>query len=461
MPTFCTLPREIGFREYAPCDCVDFREPLFAAWESFREALTKRWLRLTFDGNESNVVASHFVGLVPFRCDADECPIGGEHLILIKPKGDRDEGFGGLLRFLDLALFCPPKKSDQDYAIRRGDEKYVVVLAGPYAEVLRDLCRRDFRRYYRPEEGELIGRVKGRLQIAGHLRNTFRGRGHLVPCRWEEFTADNWDNRILLGAVRVLERAARDIDSEQGAAAIRALFRPVEPWFAEVEEVPIHLSDLARARLGRVSVHYREALRWAKLILRGVSQPDCGGTASGLVLDANLAFEKLAEVTAQSAEALVGGDLHAHFQNDTAFWPLHEGGSSLRPDIVFRGGGQVRVVGDAKYKDVIELAEQNVVRLDDPSSYAANISTADWNQLYVYLRLAGAAKGFFVVPYWNNNNALAAQLLVPPQFTRSPLDGENAVEIKVLALNLLSPLGLVRREGARLLAEWFGHTRDA
>jgi 5-methylcytosine-specific restriction endonuclease McrBC regulatory subunit McrC len=127
------------------------------------------------------------------------------------------------MRFLDLALLEPPQQTRPGLTARRGPH-HCVILARHYTEVLRQLCRRDFRRHYRQEEGELAAKIRGRLYVAGQLRNRLRGRVHRAPCRWEEFTADNWDNRILLGAARALERAARDIGSHAAAARVRAYF---------------------------------------------------------------------------------------------------------------------------------------------------------------------------------------------------------------------------------------------
>ena len=157
----------------------------------------------------------------------------------------------------------------------------------------------------------------------------------------------------------------------------------------------------------------------------------------------------------QSAASSVGRGMEVEFQAKTSFPTVLEGGTPGRPDLIFRCGANERAtaIGDAKYKDLLELARQNEVQLDNPSAYSAKIKPADWYQLYVYLRLSKARKGFFVVPFWSGNED-SAKLVDAPQFTRSPLNGNVQAQVKVLGLNLLCPIGVIRREGARLLADW-------
>ena len=95
-----------------------------------------------------------------------------------------------------------------------GRDAFVAILAGQYGRLLNDLCRRDYRRYFQSIEENLSGRIRGRIHVSGHVRNTLCGRQHRVPCRWEEFTSDNWDNRILLAALRRLQQSAALIAPE-------------------------------------------------------------------------------------------------------------------------------------------------------------------------------------------------------------------------------------------------------
>src|SRR5262245_10018937 len=79
------------------------------------------------------------------------------------------------------------------------------------------------------------------------------------------------------------------------------------------------------------------------------------------------------------------------------------------------------------------------------------IQSADWNQLYVYMRLTGASCGVFAVPFWKADGPLF-ELLDNFKFAVPPCDRD--VRVAVLALNLLQPLKDVKREAAVKLRDW-------
>jgi hypothetical protein len=114
-------------------------------------------------------------------------------------------------------------------------------------------------------------------------------------------------------------------------------------------------------------------------------------------LDAPAAFENFAEVVARAA--LPDASWHPHFQQG---WSFLTGQQSQphKPDILLSGPDGLCAVGDTKYKDVLERAAS--ARLATAKEVLeVCINSADWNQLYVYMRMKGASSGFFVVPFWN------------------------------------------------------------
>ena len=456
VPDLCMLPAEIHVREYG----ID------AGLAHYREALGDHLgrggpLRLDFEGQTPVVRAGHFVGLLPFRCRREGCPQGGNHLVLLEPKGTLDDEGLGTLRFLELAFFTDPARATAISAgwltrTRRPTRtRLVYLLAGHYARALRELCRSDFRLGYQAHEDELSGAVKGRLDVVRHLRNSGLGRAHRMPCRWEEFTADNLDNRILRRAMLELGRRA-DAIAPQAGAEVRRAFRPVAPWFAEVADVPIGEPELARSRQGRVSGFYREAMIWARLILRGIGRVEAGGVAGPVLLDSNRAFEKLTVFVAGRAARRIDPSWTVHDNAPLPRGILADEVAARRPDITVRGDGRCVAVGDAKYKQVIELISQDGRPGAGPDPIARQaIGAADWNQLYVAMRLASAPLGFFVVPYWKPGDARAARLLTDLRFDVAPLDvGEGVARVAILALNLMGPVHAIRREAEDELARW-------
>ena len=103
------------------------------------------------------------------------------------------------------------------------------------------------------------------------------------------------------------------------------------------------------------------------------------------------------------------------------------------------GPGGRAAVGDAKFKEVLEMAAVGAA-FGSGEEAQAYIQPADWNQRYVYMRVKKAPCGFFVVPFWNAEGKLI-EWLENFQFAVPPCEGN--VRVAVLAVNLLRPLLLL------------------
>jgi hypothetical protein len=278
-PGSSTLDRELTLFEYDTCSNLDQATALFEQSQSLKPYLTMHWLTRSFKDDKPCLRAAHYVGVFPFSAPDQS------HLLLIAPKGCRRDWKHGLLRFLELFALAEGETPPEDIAGWQGQlgpHTFLLFLARHYAQLLQELCRRDFRSYYRPEEGNLRSRIRGRLQFAAYERLALRGKQHVLPCSWEEFTVDNWDNRILWAAARRLKAVAGAFDS-QAATLVWQPFERLLPWFSAVADVPIRRVDLRKSLLGRTSRHYRQALAWARYLLQGSDLPAWGGQVPPLV----------------------------------------------------------------------------------------------------------------------------------------------------------------------------------
>ncbi len=412
--------------------------------------------------------ASSAIGFFPYH------PVPGAEIspgvLTVVPKGARagDEGSArkAMLRFSQLIALGfggpgakPVHRTDPDWtwdADGGPAGRMVLLLAGAYAASLTELCHRDFRRYYRREEGTLTGRVRGRLQVARHVGMGLRGRAHQLPCAWEEFTADNWDNRLLAAAVEGLVAAGGRL-SQRGGLAVRALFRGTAASFADVDPTGVSAVDLPRARLHTVSSHYRRALALAGLLLRGMGAPRTGIASGAVWLDANLTFERFAERIVERAVELAveryGRRLRAVFNE--ARGGLLADGPSVKPDLLLRTpDGAPLAVGDAKYKDIAQgLADDAAAVTFSNGEVTVKLKSADLYQLYAYMRLTQAPFGFFVVPCWAAGGPAAAWAGPAQSFVKTPMDGEASHRIRVLLVNLMLEPAKALEIGAGLLAE--------
>ena len=130
-----------------------------------------------------------------------------------------------------------------------------------------------------------------------------------------------------------------------------------------------------------------------------------------------------------------------------------------KPDILLSGPDGLCAVGDTKYKDVLERAANKPLGTAEEVLEVC-IQPADWNQLYVYMRMKGASSGFFVVPFWNADADMSVRVArrFPVSNCLPACDGP--VRVAVLGLNLLKPLEESEADGGDKTARMaFGNAK--
>jgi 5-methylcytosine-specific restriction endonuclease McrBC regulatory subunit McrC len=269
--------------------------------------------------------------------------------------------------------------------------------------------------------------------------------------------------------MEILERRIRTLSDHGGSMEVRKIFRrPSLRRFDEVESVPVRWSDFGRCTLGRLSPRYKKCLDWAKLLHRGIGDFHKGQLAPALAIDSNGIFELFAESVCRKAfgRAAVKSQYKLERlleEGDEALNPTPKPDFVIKLDGDFGAAGDVDVIGDAKYKDILREAKSGepTDSLKAESVYETAFKAADLYQLYAYMRMTNAPKGFFVIPYWDEADDEPAARLFPEndsnegeksfQFRVSPLEKEGAHEVFVLALNLMKDPIRVQEKGAELL----------
>lgn len=210
---------------------------------------------------------------------------------------------------------------------------------------VRQAFRRGILQGYRSEEEALQG-VRGRIRLDDQLRRRF-GIAPPVEVRYDEFTEDIELNRLILAAVRRLERMRlRSAESRASLRRIDSVLERVSPQEYDAARLP----EIAWNRLNE---HYRWAVELARLILRGTMFDLRHGRvrASALLVDMNKVFETFVATALREALRLPS---HA-FPRGAAgknLWLDQAQTVRLEPDLSWWDGACCLFVGDVKYKRI-------------------------------------------------------------------------------------------------------------
>jgi len=289
----------------------------------------------------------------------------GRLTLEIRPKLPIDRFFFILSYAVDPSLW-------RDELVEFSPEDTVLEAVAPaFCRLVARATYRGLLHGYRTEE-DALPLVRGRIRFNDQIRQR-HGRLLPVEIRFDEFTEDINENRILLAALHCLGRLPlRSAAVRRGLHEIAAAFHAVTP----IKYGQQHIPSVSISRLNR---HYEPAINLARLIIQ-CGSPELGGAGVAgtcFLVDMNEVFEMFVHRALKEALHLTD----AEFPRGASGLRLDEAGAvRLEPDLSWWREGRCRFVGDAKYKKV------NVQGVKHPDLY----------QLLAYLTGADLPAGVLV-----------------------------------------------------------------
>ncbi|MFG2021463.1 McrC family protein [Actinomadura geliboluensis] len=376
--------------------------------EELAKRITLRWLR---DGTLEIVAGSH-VGVVELDCVS----------VHVRPKLAGSEL--GVLEMLDYAAGLDSLR-ELPLLRRLGTglnlrDLVCLLLTRESERLLRHGLRRD---YLRREDALPV--VRGRLLVERQVTRRF-GMLDRLECRYDERSADIPDNRLCAAALQLAARTAENADVRTAARRLAADYSSV----CAVGAFDVRAA-VERLTYHRANEHYRNAHRWARMLLEGSSFTDRhavdGRTTHAFMIDMNTLFEKFA--TRLLRDAFDGSDVVVRAQEPLTGAVRGEGGGAyteIRPDVqLVHGHGRRarRCSVDAKYK-----------------LYAGkSVAAPDLYQSFVYAQAASGSKAVPVafIMY-------ASDRSVPVRtVTLHRGDGNAAARVTYVAVNIPEVLSSV------------------
>jgi 5-methylcytosine-specific restriction enzyme subunit McrC len=217
--------------------------------------------------------------------------------------------------------------------------------------IFAEHCDRIFRQGVRNdyvEQEEELPLLRGRLLLHEQVRRRY-GQIDTLHCRYDEFTSNVWENRLLLTALLRCYRCVQHPYVQRTVRQVLSLYAevctPLTDWHIVRADAEYH----------RLNDHYREAHELALLLLENMLIDDLldhGQVDSfAFLLDMNKLFERLMERL--FTEALRNTSLSVQFQrrfrhiiSDAVTGDPY---ADIIPDILITGADTTFCV-DAKYK---------------------------------------------------------------------------------------------------------------
>lgn len=304
---------------------------------------------LTTDEVRAIQAVTNSIGITPSR-QVDGCydltpgsHVGGIQLetlsITIQPKLPIER-----LLFLIGYTLDRQRWQETDFDFVERPDLLEAIIPGFVSQVRRAI-NRGVLQGYRSEE-DALQTVRGRIRFDDQIRNRY-GIAPPVEVRFDEFTEDIEENRLLKAAIHRLGRMR--IRSERSRLALRAF----DSALANVQPVEYHPRHLPEITWSRLNNHYGPAIDLAKLILRATTfDVDHGRVrSSAFLIDMNQLFEDfvaiaLRESLGLSERTLIRGAAGRRLVLD------QQHRVRLRPDLSWWEGGECVFAGDVKYKRV-------------------------------------------------------------------------------------------------------------
>lgn len=313
------------------------------------EYATTPGVELTFEQRDQLLRVGRLQSIVPTSgCDGHYDLTPGSHVgaialgdlaITIRPK---------LLveRVLFLIAYALDRTRWEETCVglaERGDLLETIVPV--FVSRVRCALRQGLLRGYRVDE-DCLNTVRGRIRFDDQIRNRF-GICPPIEVRYDEFTEDILENRLLRSAVARLRRLR--IRSPEANHVLRSL----DSALAAVTLTDFDSRSIPSVMYTRLNEHYRPAVELARLILRNTSfDLEHGGVqASTFLVDMNQVFEDFVVVAMR--DCLNTTD--SAFPQGAAGRQLHLDAACrirLRPDISWWMGSECVFVGDVKYKRI-------------------------------------------------------------------------------------------------------------
>lgn len=250
------------------------------------------------------------------------------------PQGQQAKARILLLRMLLQAGLISYRKFDSSL-IDLGDFSLLEVFIHSFLSETQKLTRKGLKKDYVGVEKNLTT-LKGRIHFPTQIKRNASAH-HRFFCRYDEYSTDCIENRLLLTALRKVHRISKDNQNKKIATQILSVMDNISLIHSPEQR------HFAQCRKDRHMRHYEEAIKAARYVLLSPPVPQKGNeNTTAILFNMAALFEKTIEKSLGKSACVT--NLVAQ-----KALPWFKNLGSPRPDYVFAEAGQ-NIVADAKWK---------------------------------------------------------------------------------------------------------------
>jgi 5-methylcytosine-specific restriction enzyme subunit McrC len=338
--------------------------------DAWGQKLEPQELQKLYDFNDRHD-NRYFIGIrdgVKFKNFVGVIQIGGLTLEIL-PKADKHketsiEGHesatqtwrNALLRMLAITRKIR-LESVSDASLKRRSNSILDLYFELFLGEVETLLHRGLVKKYRNHQGNLHV-LKGRLNFSRNIQKNLIHQEQFYT-HHQVYDQDHLLHQIVLRALVILGRTAASPLVKERLARIRL-------DFPETKHINIEARHFDLLVENRKTIHYREAVKIAKMIILNYSPDIKGGREDMLALlfDMNKLWEEFvyrAMIRSDESGATI------KYQNSKTFWYNKSSTKTIRPDIVVENGKEIFVI-DTKWK-VLDAEEPSDDDLKQMFSY--------------------------------------------------------------------------------------------
>ncbi len=333
------------------------------------------------------------------------------------------------------------------------DAPTVDLVVNYFAEAVRDFLRNRTHRAYEYSESRDEGRIKGRILVDDYVRESLpKCKPHVVPHKYVDFTADNFENQVIAYSVHLAIQLSKASSTHLSNKTLDTL-QECRRELAGVSVKRITPGELRRFRFTRDNEDFERIFRLCELIISN-SNVTLGKRQRVPFFSFDL---NMANVFERYVAAIFNGIYGDRFtaKKSSLTYPVSSYGKEIELDGLYKDS-EKSVVVESKYKVVEEEEDQEDNIDEDPITVlsGSKVRRNDLYQTVAYTSHQGiqADSALLVYPAWEDRGDVAKVYNEVSSFGWKKAS-ENGIPIYPVTISLSEPADRVTEKLGEKLEE--------